>query len=107
MIMDAGHRDRLEWEFDSPNAGVFEIEVLQGCGNGSGGANVEVKVADQTFTFVVEETGHFQRFVPRAIGSVHLEKAGRYSLAVKAKSKPSSAVMDLRRIVLRAAASEN
>jgi arylsulfatase A-like enzyme len=99
--------DWVEWEFDSSSPGNFEVEVLQACGKGSGGATVEVIVAGQTLTFDVEETGHFQRFVPRTIGLVHLEKAGRYYLAVKVKSKPSTAVMDLRRIVLRAAAPES
>jgi len=109
---DAPHKDTLgfwtqpddwaEWEFDVPNAGTFEVEVLQGCGGGSGGAEVEVSVAGQALAFTVEETGHFQRFVPRTVGTVRLEK-GRATLAVKAKSKPGPAVMDLRRVTLRAA----
>jgi hypothetical protein len=57
-------------------------------------------------TFKVEETGHFQRFIPRSIGTIKLEKAGKYTLTVKAQSKPGAAVMDLRRIVLRAAAEQ-
>jgi arylsulfatase A-like enzyme len=95
--------DWAEWEFDAPNAGTFDVEVLQGCGKGSGGAEVAVTVGEQTLKFTVEETGHFQRFVPRTIGTVKLEKAGRYTLAVKALTKPGTAVMDLRRVVLRAA----
>ncbi len=95
--------DWAEWEFEAPGAGVFEVEVLQGCGKGSGGSEIEVTVHEQTLTFKVEETGHFQRFVPRRIGSVKFEKAGRYTLMLKAKSKPGAAVMDLRSIVLRAA----
>lgn len=95
--------DWAEWAFETVGAGTFEVEVLQGCGKGSGGAEVEVAVAGQTLTLKVEETGHFQRFVPRSIGTVKLEKAGRYMLTVKAKTKPGAAVMDLRRVVLRAA----
>lgn len=95
--------DWVEWEFESASAGVFEIEILQGCGKGSGGAEVEVSMAGQTLSLKVEETGHFQRFIPRTLGTIKLEKPGRYLLTVKAKSKPGAAVMDLRRIVLRAA----
>jgi arylsulfatase A-like enzyme len=95
--------DWAEWEFDAANAGVFEVEVLQGCGAGSDGAEIEVAVAGQTLTMKVEGTGHFQRFVPRLAGHVKLEKPGKYTLTVKAKSKPGTAVMDLRRIVVRAA----
>jgi arylsulfatase A-like enzyme len=95
--------DWAEWEFEAPNAGVFDVELLQGCGKGSGGAEVEVTVAGQTLALKVEETGHFQRFVPRPVGTVKLEKPGRYTLAVKARSRPGAAVMDLRRVLLRAA----
>jgi hypothetical protein len=95
--------DWVEWEFEAAAAGVFEVELLQGCGKGSGGAEVEIAVASQTLPLKVEETGHFQRFVPRTAGTVKLEKPGRYTLKVKAKSKPGAAVMDLRRILLRAA----
>jgi arylsulfatase A-like enzyme len=95
--------DFAEWEFDAPKAGTFEVEVLQGCGKGSGGAEVEVSVAGQALAFKVEETGHFQRFVPRGIGTVKVDQPGRLTLAVRAKSKPGPAVMDLRRVTLRAA----
>ena len=95
--------DFAEWEFEAPNAGTFEVELLQGCGKGSGGATVEVALAGQTLAMKVEETGHFQRFIPRTIGTVKLDKPGRYTLTVKPQAKPGAAVMDLRRIVLRAA----
>jgi arylsulfatase A-like enzyme len=96
--------DWAEWEFEAANAGTFEVELLQGCGKGSGGAEVEVSIDGQTLSMKVQETGHFQRFIPRSIGTVKLTKPGRYRLKVEAKAKPGAAVMDLRRIVLRAAA---
>jgi arylsulfatase A len=94
--------DWAEWEFETPNAGTFEIEVLQGCGKGSGGAEVEFAIKEQSLTLKVEETGHFQRFVPRVLGTVRLE-AGRHTLTMRARTKPGGAVMDLRRIALKAA----
>ncbi len=95
--------DWVEWAFDAPHAGTFEVELLQACGKGSGGAEVEVTIADQTLAMKVEETGHFQRFVPRTIGTVRLAEAGRYTVAVRVRTKPGPAVMDLRRVLLRAA----
>ncbi len=95
--------DWAEWEFESPKAGNFEVQLLQGCGKGSGGAEIEVATAGQTLTMTVEETGHFQRFIPRTIGTVKLDQPGKYTLSVKAKTKPHGAVMDLRRVTLRAA----
>jgi hypothetical protein len=92
--------DWAEWDFDVAEAGAYEIEVQQGCGKGSGGAEVAVEVAGQTLTFTVQETGHFQHMILRIIGKVQLP-AGKHTLAVKPQSKPGVAVMDLRRVVLR------
>jgi hypothetical protein len=94
--------DWVEWAFQIPTVGMFEVQVLQGCGKGSGGAKVEVAVNGQTLDMMVVETGHFQRFVPRTIGTVRFDQADRYSLSIRAKTNPGGAVMDLRRVVLRA-----
>ncbi|MBX3413356.1 MAG: sulfatase-like hydrolase/transferase [Pirellulales bacterium] len=92
--------DWADWEFDVPAAGVYEVEVQQGCGAGSGGAVVNVEVGGKTLPFTVQETGHFQHMIQREIGTVELA-AGKQTLAVRPRSKPGVAVMDLRRIVLR------
>ena len=96
--------DWAEWTFDVPSAGTFAVEVLHACGKGSGGAEVEVAVGDQKLTMKVEVTGHFQRFVPRTIGTMAFDAAGPKTLTMRARTKPGAAVMDLRRIVLRGAA---
>ena len=88
--------DWASFEFEVKKPGKFDLEMLVGCGNGSGGSEVEVAIDEQKLTFTVQETGGFQNFVPRVIGEVNLEKAGRYSLTVKALKKPGVAVMDLR-----------
>jgi arylsulfatase A len=95
--------DWAEWTFDIPSAGKFEVEVLQACGKGSGGSEVEFAVKGQALTMKVAETGHFQRFVPRTIGTMTFDAPGSMTLTVRAKTKPGAAVMDLRRIVLRSA----
>lgn len=92
--------DWAEWEFVVPAAGTYEVEIQQGCGTANGGATVAVKVGDQTLSFTVQETGHFQKMILRTIGNVKLTE-GRHSLAVQPQTKPGPAVMDLRRIVLR------
>jgi hypothetical protein len=94
--------DWAEWEFDVPAAGQYEVEVQQGCGRGSGGAEVAVEVAGQTLKFTVQDTGHFQQMIQRTIGTVTLP-AGKATLAVRPQTKPGPAVMDLRRVVLRPA----
>ncbi|HEV3005619.1 MAG TPA: sulfatase-like hydrolase/transferase [Pirellulales bacterium] len=94
--------DWAEWELDVPVAGNYEVEIQQGCGEGSGGAEVAVEVGGRTLSFTVQATGHFQQMIVRTIGQVELA-AGKQTLAVKPRTKPGVAVMDLRRVVLRPA----
>ncbi len=95
--------DWASWELTVSRPGTFTVEVLQGCGKGQGGSEVELAVAGQTLRFVVEDTGHFQNFKARPIGTVTLDKAGRCTLTVKPTKKAAGAVMDLRAVVLRPA----
>jgi hypothetical protein len=92
--------DSASWEFQATKPGTFRVEVLQGCGAGQGGSTVEVTVAGQALAFTVEDTGGFQAFKAREIGTVKLDKPGRYTLAVRPKSKAKNAVMDLRAVRL-------
>jgi len=93
--------DTASWEFTVTKPGKFTVEVLQGCGKGQGGSEVDFILAGQVLKMVVEDTGGFQQFKAREIGTVTLEKAGRYILEVKPQTKAKGAVMDLRQVVLR------
>jgi arylsulfatase A-like enzyme len=95
--------DWASWDFQVTKPGSFKVEMLQGCGKGSGGSEVEFSVAGQTLKVVVEDTGHFQNFKARPVGTVKLEASGRYTLSVKPRTKPGVAVMDLRSITLKPA----
>src|ERR1043165_2622444 len=88
--------DWAEWKFNVERPGVYDLEVWQGCGKGNGGSDVRVEVANQNFDFVVDETGHFQSFIPRQLGRVHFWKAGEFSLTIKPQNKKAAAVMDIR-----------
>ena len=61
--------DWADWEFEVATAGMYEVEIQQGCGKGSGGAEVAVEIDDQTLTFTVQDTGHFQNMILRTIGA--------------------------------------
>ena len=95
--------DWAEFEFTVERGGTFAVEVLQGCGKGSGGAEVELAVGDRKLTFTVKDTGGFQNFEAREVGTLAIDKPGRHTLAVRARTKPGVAVMDLRQVVLRPA----
>jgi hypothetical protein len=92
--------DSAAWPCQVKKAGRFEVELLYGCGSGSGGAEVVVEIGGEKVGWVVQETGHFQQFVARTIGEVNLD-AGPQTLRISATKKPGAAVMDLRRVVLR------
>lgn len=92
--------DWIYWEFAVDKPGSFDVEMLQGCGKNSGGSEVEVTVdGGQPLSMTVQDTGHFQNFVPRTIGRVDLD-VGTHTLAVKVKQKKGAAVMDLRQVTL-------
>lgn len=93
--------DSASWVLDVRKPGVYTVSILQGCGEGSGGADVEIQLGDQVVPFVVEETGGFQNFKWRDVGEMTVDLTGTQTLTVKPRSKPGHAVMDLRQIILR------
>ena len=77
--------DWVSWDFQLDRPGKFEVVILQGCGKGSGGSEVEFSLGDKPdlkLKTVVEDTGGFQNFVPRTIGTVELS-AGPHTLSVR------------------------
>ena len=91
--------DTASWTFQAPKAGSYRVTVLQGCGKGNGGSVVALDTKQGSCEFTVEETGHFQRFVPREVGKLTLV-AGENTLTVRPVKKAKAAVMDLRRVIL-------
>ena len=91
--------DTASWTFQAAQAGTYRVTVLQGCGKGNGGSVVALVTQQGSCEFTVEETGHFQRFVPREVGKLKLA-AGENTLTVRPVKKAKAAVMDLRRVIL-------
>jgi arylsulfatase A-like enzyme len=94
--------DSVSWDFTVTKPGKFTVEALQGCGTGNGGSEVEFRVGEQKLKLVVEDTGHFQNFKPKELGSITIGKPGRYTLKVQPLTKAKAAVMDLRMVTLKA-----
>lgn len=95
----ANAEDTASWTFQAPRAGEYRVTVLQGCDKGNGGSVVALDTAQSSCEFTVEETGHFQRFIPREIGRLKLV-AGENTLTVRPVRLAKAAVMDLRRVIL-------
>ncbi|MDF1743369.1 MAG: hypothetical protein P1V19_06710 [Gimesia sp.] len=96
----ANENDWCEWKLNVKTSGVFDVYLLQGCGKGQGGSKVKLAVNDQAVIFIVEETGHFQNFKERHIGTLTINKSGLQSLQLKPQQKTQNAVMDVRQIRL-------
>ena len=92
--------DTVSWDFSVTKPGKFDVEILQGCGKGQGGSQAVIVVGEEKLPFTVEDTGHFQKFVPRVVGTVTLAKPGRYTLTVRPIQRAGVAVMDLRQVRL-------
>lgn len=93
--------DWVSWEVAIPAPGRYRVEILQGCGTGSGGSEVEASLGDSALTFTVMETGGFQRFQRRDLGVLTATQAGPARFALKPRTKPGVAVMDVREVRLR------
>ena len=97
--------DAAEWDFSVSRPGAFALEVLQGCAPGQGGSVMDVwvdrgAVDEQLVTFTVEETGGFQDFRPRSIGTVRLTRVGSHRLRVQPRSIARAAACDIRQLKL-------
>ena len=97
-------QDWASWDFVVEEPGIYQVEILQGCGPGSGGSEVEFRVGSQAHAITVVETSHFQDFLARDIGTFEFSEPGQYMLSVRPLRKPGLAVMDLRQVTLTPAA---
>lgn len=98
----SNEKDTASWKFECDENGTYEVDILQGCGKGHGGSEVEVRIAEQALKFSVEETGHFQNFIWRTLGEVTLEetpeKSQGLTLQLVPIKKAGGAVMDVRAV---------
>jgi acetyl esterase/lipase len=88
--------DWCEWHCYVDQPGEFDVVIWQGCGKGHGGSQVAVMVGDEQLQFTVEDTGHFQNFQRREIGTVTRGEPGVFSVRLRAQTKAAGAVMDVR-----------
>ena len=81
--------DRCQWRLFAP-PGRYEVQILQGCGKGQGGSEVALRVGGQEIIFTVEETGHFQNFKNRSLGTIELAGDSAQSLELRrARRRPA------------------
>lgn len=96
----SNEKDSIEWRFAVPKAGEYEIDILQGCGKGHGDSHVVIETQMQKLELTVQDTGHFQNFIWRNLGTVTLKKSEGESITIKCTKKAGGAVMDVRSLRL-------
>ena len=105
----ANPADWAQWRFEVKSAGNYAVHIFQGCGKGHGGSEVSIETRPiktptspppAPIQFKVEETGHFQNFVARTVGTIKIDAVGTYTLNVRPVKMAAGAVMDLRMVVL-------
>ncbi|MDP6468283.1 MAG: alpha/beta hydrolase [Pirellulaceae bacterium] len=96
----ANEKDSCQWHFYTDEAGTFDVHILQGCGKGQGGSKVEISVGQRSIEFIVEDTGHFQNFKDRRLGTLTLDNPGLHTLRIRPIAKAKNAVMDVRQVRL-------
>ena len=97
--------DIATWNLRVDQPGEFNVGILQGCGKGQGGSEA-VLVASTiggpatSLEFATVETGHFQNFIWRHLGTIQLDQVGDYELSIKPKRIAKAALMDVRMLHL-------
>lgn len=91
--------DWCEWYLNVSERKTYSVHIWQGCGTDQGGSNVRMSVGQEHLDFKVEDTGHFQNFKHREIGTITIVP-GNHTLKLKPLKKANKAVGDFRRIKL-------
>jgi len=95
--------DWVSWTADVTKPGTFTVEMTYAAAEGSGGSEYVVAVGDQQVTGKVAATGSWSAFKAETLGKVKIEKAGKTVVSVTPKSKPGTAVMNLKSVILKPA----
>lgn len=93
--------DWVSWPFQLNLPGKFDVEIVLACDPANTDSEYEIEVAGQKLSGKVENTGSWEKFVSRTLGTVSIDKAGRYTLSVKPTNMPKGAVMNLQSITLK------
>lgn len=92
-------KDYATWDFKIAKKGKYKLAIFAGCGSKDAGSSVDVIIGEQKKSFVVKDTGHFQKFEPIDLGVVSLE-SGQHHLEIRAREIANVAVMDIQKLVL-------
>lgn len=103
----SGKNDSAEWQFAASRGGTYNVAILQGCGQGQGGSRAKLTVTAaedpaslDSLEFDVSETGHFQNFQWRHLGTLNIANRGVHSLKIEPVEIQQTAMVDIRAVQL-------
>jgi len=105
-------QDWIDWNFKVRDGGKYNVELItsqQKYGNGwDGGQRVAIQVGEQKLSTVVADNGKednpanpYWPYVISRIGNVQLDKAGKYSMALKPQDIPEGQKFGLTLVAVR------
>ncbi len=86
--------------FDPAPNGAAPIDATPIDAPPIGGAAIEPVQGEPDVQFIVQDTGHFQNFVARELGTISIPVAGKYTLELRPRELKHKAVMDVREVRL-------
>ena len=97
--------DYATWKLVIDQPGTFSVAVLQGCGEGQGGSDALIslwqgKEIKAELPFQTIDTGHYQNFRWKHLGSITVSEAGDYELRIAPRRIAKAALFDARMIHL-------
>jgi len=92
--------DIAEWQFEVVKPGRYKVTVVHGCGTGSEGSEVVVKLGTQELKFTTQDTGGFQNWQEAQVGEVEIKSAGPQRLVIDPVNKVKNAVLDVHKVLL-------
>ncbi|HOW68032.1 MAG TPA: alpha-L-fucosidase [Candidatus Paceibacterota bacterium] len=95
--------DYVQWPVLIAKAGAYDVEAEFACDDSSAGSECALVVGTEEFITTVPSTGGWNEFRTEQPGTIQITISGATTIAVKAKSKPGSGVVNLRQVILRPA----
>ncbi|HJN18980.1 MAG TPA: hypothetical protein QGH10_26005, partial [Armatimonadota bacterium] len=93
--------DSVTWLIDVAKPGAFEVELEYACATDFGGSTFEVRVDDEAFRIVSEETGTWRDYRTFALGEATIPDAGRHAVTIQPLTDTPWKAVSVKSITLR------
>jgi tRNA A-37 threonylcarbamoyl transferase component Bud32 len=97
----SGKDEYVTWDVTIPQPGTYEVEITYSAPAGIGG-EYTVEVAGKKLKAKTAETGGWEKFTPKALGTLKISKAGPATIAVRPVTLPKGGgLMNLQAVTLK------